>query len=537
MRHLLASSLSLLAACAPARTLDGDDGGAGADTGDPPGTTLGDVPDPAPWVELLDVDDDTLGGLGLQIRTYAITPEHEPAYSDTDGDPPEFRVIVPADLDPAGEQLPVLLWLHGGVAATPDDPDSAHLCTYDGTVALARDTLPDSPYLSAWLAADRRMAVMPHSTWCDLWAGLGPDDPVDASHLSQVHVRAVMQAVSRGLDGARGNRHEVAVWGRSVGAVGTFVTAVGLEERGYGVQGIVADSGPVALAELGTEGELPATWLDAWFGGPPTDDEGMPSEWFDNYERVDPVQLVDAGRVHAPVMVAWNQWDLLTDSRHGPLLWDALDRHHRPRGIPAFGMDFDRHSPGDKFHTQLTGSLLANVAGTAAATDAAAGRALLYVEADAHCPTLPDAACEAVQDADEALTLVRMVGDDAVVASEPDVALFHQPLDPGLPRDQPVRLRLALDTPWLGQGQTGKVLSIELLAGDQVRWAGKVLAQDLHPPSATPPTAAQLYDHVAGLTLKLPADALADADSIRITTSGLTPVRLDGLWFSWRPAG
>ena len=297
-------------------------------------------------VELTEVDTGPYADLGLEVRTY----EHPDGPDTPDGSVPRFLVLRPQEV--AIEPVPLLMWMHGGVAALEDDPDYGHLCSVDGVSDMAYGSL-QTRHIARRLAEEGAAMVVPVSPWCDLWAGLGDEDPVDSGHASMVHVRQVLRSLENGVDGLQTDPDQTSIWGVSLGALGAVGVAADMQRRGRPPLAVVTDSGPWDVTTLYTaeDSSMPQEWLDHFLGGPPYEEDGSDSIWAENYDRVDAVRLV-RDELEVPLFVHHNRFDLIVDEFHAPAMVEALEHAYQDKGVHYAIWNPEHHSPGTYNHTQ-----------------------------------------------------------------------------------------------------------------------------------------------------------------------------------------
>ncbi|HNH47711.1 MAG TPA: hypothetical protein PKY30_11765, partial [Myxococcota bacterium] len=287
------------------------------------------VPEPGTgleWIERVGDEKQPYEELGLESRSYRM----KDGFEDPDGHRPVFHVIRPKE---AAEARPVLLWLHGSAIGVEDDPELDKHCGRGGVETEVARVIEHRPGMAAELARLGWIWVVPEDSWCDLWSGRGPEDPVDPRHYGTVFLGRILDALAQGFDGNRLSPGKLYGWGTSIGGMGI------LHFSAYDGRfaAVVADSGPVDPLQWYNNGSSPP-FLDHILGGPPVDSEGVPTEWYPNYARLSGPLLVEQG-LELPIFVAYNEYDKLVpvsmnrkltaalEAREGR--WYAWDLRHR----------------------------------------------------------------------------------------------------------------------------------------------------------------------------------------------------------------
>lgn len=477
-------------------------------------------------------EDDRLADLGLAVRTYAVTAAHPGAVRDAEGGDPLFYVV--ASQDRGADSGPGLLFLHGLVFGD----ESVDRCTAEGIHQVAYEDVLARRLAHVLLARSGRAMLVPVSTWCDLWSGLGPDDPVDASHASLVHVQTALAAMEAGLDGVRLDLDRTPVWGSSIGALGSFVVSAHLASQGRSPPALVADSGPFDLLTMASEAtDQQAGWLEHILGGLPYDPAGQPTPYLDNWRRLDVPSLLDDG-LRLPIFAAWNSQDDTVEGFHGPALLAALQ--DLDAGAPPwFARDFDHGYPLGGGHTQLNANQLLPAFAVDAAVRHLDGARVDQVEIETLCgPTgcsvldaqsLPAGSSEELED-----HLVRAVGGtaawwsaDQAPGSVVDVDLSALPV-----LGTQLHLAVALDAIGVAGHGSQVLVELELLDGEERLALAQVDQLALSSDGDLLEGTLRRLDSAA---LDLDAQVLQQATQPHLRVRTLEPVELlvDGLWLSW----
>jgi hypothetical protein len=495
--------------------------------------------DPLQGVERIGWDKERLGSFGLVVASYEMTEEHPGRYRRTDGGNPRFHVIATEDAFAAPTPQPVLLWLHGGVAGVDGVEDEAGVfCTQDGIQELVDNAIDGHPFLLGEIASRDWVMVVPETTWCDLWVGLGPDDPVDTRHASLDHVDWTLRAVEAGLDGVQVDPDQYFLWGTSIGGSGTWPQVLGLQGSVRRFAGLVADSGPAVLTEW-AETRLGGAYTTHVLGGPPFDANDEPALWYPNYQRTDGHLLMAEKGVRTPAFLTYNSFDRLTPAIHGTILSGDLDELYAPEGVRYFHHDFDHHGPGEMSHTQSVGASTPYDQTTMAALEFLIGRQVALFEAEILCPTCTVAR---EQESDDWTAWVSRYSEGAAVTrSEGDGAgrLFQAILPVEIPVRRPVSIMVLLDATDTGKWSGSDLFATIVLRSDKAVLAERdVSIDDL---VVADSDVSGNRAKVAATTLVIgdvdgdgKPDGLPDArTTLEIDTSGRGTAWLDGFWAIW----
>lgn len=301
------------------------DGGTGGDGGGTGGT---DTSAPPSDFDLQSTDEETWASTGYRGEVWV----DNTGVVGVDGQPASFTWIRPAE----GPVTGVLLYLHGSTAAD-DSADPADCPIEAAETAQLRFLVGWG--VVPWLAMERGMAVLsPLNTWCDVWLGQGPDDPVDTSHHG-------WSMIERSLDWALGPHSGVGVdgpvvaWGTSTGSVGAALAAARRDE----VLSAVLDSGPIDFEDR-SQLEFAAVLQHVLGGSPEAEPE--------RYRANSPVALIEDGLLTKPLFEATNAHDQITVPAHGQATLAAFQAAYDPAGLRYGWHDFNHYAPGDTYHTQ-----------------------------------------------------------------------------------------------------------------------------------------------------------------------------------------
>jgi hypothetical protein len=334
---------------------------------------------------------------GMKVTRYCITSDHPGYYLDNDGNEPAFDVVVPEPFADPDAAHPVLMYLHGGVVGVDGDAFD-RFCHYDvdgeGAFSLVEGAVYGHETILELARQNDWIFLVPESTWCDLWSGMGDLDPVDSNHKSLLHVEHALDILDAGLDGLKIDDDHIFAWGTSIGAEGTWVVAGGYAVDPHPLAGIISDSGPFnALGWYEWYGEPYGHYdddLDHIVGGPPYDEDGSPSGWYPNYDRFDVSLLMSELDVRVPAFLTWNSFDQIVEPNHGPWGAAALDEYYGADGSRYWYRDFAHHAPsgiGAAYHTQTPNEGIPWTYTTVAAVDFLKGAWVQMYEAEEFCDT------------------------------------------------------------------------------------------------------------------------------------------------------
>lgn len=319
------------------------------------------------------------------ISDWVLGPRAEDPYASLFEDElPFFYLIHPADMEP-DEELPVLLWLHGGTIAddsgVPDGLEFPDPCRQDNVESFVWKSVSDPSFVPEFMSERRWVMIAPRNDWCDYYQGLGPDDPIDPErHFGYYHTRRVLDYV---LEGNAGFQHngELYGWGTSAGA--GAVTSVA--HRYGGFDGILFDSGLSSTITYWEITEQPP--FEHIFGGPPYDEAGEPNgEIYDRYAASSPYLLIEEQGFRVPMFVAWNNRDEQVEAQQIYTLLQTLDQVYNPEGVRFGSHDYDHSAPGTTFHVQSMYGPVPWGYGTRSYVDFLAGSNLNWQEAEEGCP-------------------------------------------------------------------------------------------------------------------------------------------------------
>lgn len=508
----------------------GDETGVVPDTHDSgeesgPDSDTGGGPTDIPWITQSHVDRDTWADLELEVITYSVTADNPTGYRDQEGNDPLFYVVRPvAD---RGEERPVLLWLHGSAQGVDDDESRNRNCGTDGIAATVEDAL-DHPFIAAEIARRDWLWVLPVNTWCDYWTGRGADDPVDTSHHGYEHVQTILDALAQGFDGNLSQPGEVRAWGTSIGGAGVFTNSTAPDGSAR-FAAIVDDSGPVSPT---TWYSLPSQspYLDHVYGGAPFDENGDPTEFYDNYARADGPTLVNAGTMTTPLFITYNNFDGLVPERQNTTLESALEAMYDPADLRWFIHDFDHHAPGTMFHIQ-TGYERPPMSYTnRAAFSFLEGRRANFVEAEVTCVGTCTAIAETGTGKLEASS-ANSGGSGIIHADgDPEGVFYAGELPASLPRGVPVTILPVLSTTGLDASfDDESIVTLELKQDGESLLSFTMTGADFADDSLDA-SHADLYQQVDATTWDIES-APTGTVTLQAFSHGRGGVVLDGFWY------
>ena len=516
----LTSSLAILVAC------DGNSHGESSEKRDTNGSgdsDSGPGPDASGWVRQVSSDTATYFDLGAEILTFAVTADNPTGYRDPDGADPLFYVIRPVSFADPDAEHPVLLWLHGDAQGIETDDTRNRACGVDGIAATVENAIREHPFIASEVVSRQWMWVVPVNSWCDLWTGLGEEDPVDHTHHGQEHATTVLQSVKLGFGGMRGASDQVYGWGTSIGAEGilTVSNATG------GFAGVVADSGPVNATSWY---DLPAetAYLDHILGG-------SPQEKPEEYARVDATITVASGGYRVPLFTVYNTFDGLVPIRQNEALAAAVDAAYPADGVRYLHHDVSHHAPGARYHVQSGYDHTPMSYLNRAAFDFLLGASIEYFEAENTCTA---GMCETVAETgvDNVEPSSAYSGGSAVVASSTSGAgvMYTGQLPASAAGKSVTLLPVIAASDMGGVDASSTVLTLRLKNGAATLATRLVLAGDL----AGENDATTAYAHQIDATswpLDTNGDGKADALpngnlTIEVEYSGVGGVGLDGFW-------
>ncbi len=350
--------------------------------------TDADTDEPWPWPTdtefiVTAVDDETWAEDDYITLTYNLHPEADEHYdSILEGEDATFYLMVPEDVQPT-EELTILTWFHGGAIGDDSDPENLpDRCTAEKVMGNALKAVQDELLPTSVARKERWAVLIPRNDWCDSWLGDGPSDPVDPQrHYSQYHVGRVLDFIHSGDAGFQPSG-ELYGWGTSMGGTAAIVAA----HRHPRFTGLVIDSPPSSMFlyyELNTFGEDDII-MEHILGGPPYDEKGQPTEWYDNYYWASAETIIASGEMQVPMYVIWNSEDQLCDPPHVEVLIEAMNTTY-PADVRHGEHDLDHRSPGDQYHTQSTSPLPPQGYSGALLIDSLEGAWLTWTEVEDGC--------------------------------------------------------------------------------------------------------------------------------------------------------
>ena len=278
---------------------------------------------------------------------------------------------------------------------TGDQSDEIGGCSEEKVLQNAEKTL-ENEFLPVVASMRRGWGILiPRNDWCDYWTGTGDDDPVEpGARYGYENVARMMDFVLEGDAGypASGERY---AWGTSAGGG----AAIHVAAKYGGFSGIVSDSAPSSMFLYWAA--VPGA-PERIFGGPPYDDAGEKTEFYDRYAAASAETLINDLGFEVPIAVTWNSQDSLNGPTQPSSLVSALSRTYTAKGIPWYEHDYDHLAPAPYYHTQskwpqvpwgYTGQALMQFMD---------GENLLWVEAEDGCLGELAALCEVGEILEEA---------------------------------------------------------------------------------------------------------------------------------------
>jgi hypothetical protein len=363
---------------------DSGDGGGGDDGGDDTGIddfepyTVGD------WTAVSSNRKD-FAAFGYELLEFNISETaSEPYESLYEGKVPTFYVYKPLGTDKS-DTVPLLVWLHGGTigddtavelgkGAWPDACNPANVQTFVDKTFQAPSFIPA-------FVADRGWAmVIPRGDWCDVWSGLGPDDPVDPDrHFGYYHAKKAVDFVRAGNAGFLTS--ELYGWGTSAGAGAVF----SFSYRYGGFSGVIFDSGLASTFNYEAETGDPS--LQHIFGGEAYTESGEPNgDVYERYAITSAATLVEDYGYTVPTFVAWNTLDAQVPPQQPNLLIDAMDANYGA-AVNHGSHDFDHLAPTGTYHVQSIYGLIPWGYFGYSFVDFLEGKDVIIVEAEDGCAT------------------------------------------------------------------------------------------------------------------------------------------------------
>ena len=340
--------------------------------------------------ELTSVDHNRFKAWDYRFQTYSLHPSalapYDSLFADTvdeDGVAvdflPSFYLLRPKA--PTKEPQAVLFYIHGGTIADDSDfPETGQLpqgCQAEAVLGLSKDKI-DQRLMPLTMAAAREwLVVVPRNDWCDYWLGQGSEDPHANWHFGGVHFERVLHFLENGHAGFELPARRF-LWGSSAGGGAAAHLAV----RHGGFEAIVADSSPSDLFTLYEED--PQT-LEFQFGGPPGNENGEKSEFWQDYANNSTHTLIDSGVLTTPIFLLSNAQDRRVPTEHAEGLIKSLEDHFSPAEIRWGTKDLDHPSPGKHFHVQANRPSLPAAASPAVLLDFLEGASLTWQESEDTC--------------------------------------------------------------------------------------------------------------------------------------------------------
>ena len=340
-------------------TSDTSDTGDSSDTGDTPDTG-DDTAASRDWATGIVEVEATAGpyaSLGYQITTLEIQSSYAVPFVTPDGRPPRFNVLWPV-ADAPGVAHPVTIFLHGGstdVDSAKDPDGESDRCTLAYAQGQAGPIVNTSSF-SRFAAMAGHIVVVPMNSFCDGWAGLGPDDPIDTTHAGEALAQAALGYVLYGQARQGVDLDHVTLGGSSLGGIGSPWTLT----RNPEIDALIFDSAVGDMRRYCAEETYSAydfatrqRRCEHILGGAPWTDEAhtLPSAWYPRYVEHSLELLIGDGTVTTPVFQSYNDQDPLCPGDANRDLTAAMDAMYAPAGIRYTAQD-SNHS--DPIHGQIT---------------------------------------------------------------------------------------------------------------------------------------------------------------------------------------
>ncbi len=480
-------------------------------------------PDASGWIRQVSSDTATYFDLGAEILTFAVTADSPTGYRDPDGADPLFYVVRSVTLADADTPHPTLLWLHGDAQGIEDDDTRNRACGVEGIAATVENAVRGHPFIAAEVVARQWMWLVPVNSWCDLWSGLGEQDPVDHTHHGEEHALTVLAAARLGFGGMQADSEQIYGWGTSIGAAG--ILTVSNEDGQFA--GVVADSGPVNATSWY---ELPAetAYLDHILGGSPAD---MP----DVYARVDATITVAEGGYRVPLFAVYNTFDGLVPIRQNEALAAAVDAAYPAAGVRYLHHDVSHHAPGVRYHVQTGYDHTPMSYTNRAAFEFLLGSTVSWMEAETTCV---DAACLTVAETgvDSVEPSSAYSGGGAVVGAPETGAgmMYAGDLPASLAGKSVTLLPVIAAADLSGVDASAVVLTLRLRSGDTTLASRTVAASEFAAENDETVAYVRQIDATTwpldtsgdGVRDALPAGPLR----VEVEYSGVGSVGLDGFW-------
>lgn len=340
--------------------------------------------------QLTSLDRDSYKTWDYLSQTYSLHPQAPDPYDslfpdtvDEDGLVvdvlPSFYLLRPKD--PANKPQAVLFYIHGGTIADDSDFQESGLlprgCQDESVLGLSKNKI-DQRLMPLTMAAARGwLVVVPRNDWCDYWLGQGADDSHANWHFGGVHFERVLSFLENGHAGVVLPDRRF-LWGSSAGGG----AASHLATRHGGFEAIVADSSPTDLFTLYKEDPQA---LEFQFGGPPWNENGEMSEFWQDYADNSAHTLIASGALTTPIFLVSNAQDRRVPKEHAEGLTEALEDHYSPAEIRWGTKDLDHPSPGSHFHVQANRPSLPAAALPSVLLDFLEGASLTWQESEDIC--------------------------------------------------------------------------------------------------------------------------------------------------------
>ncbi|MEC7240618.1 MAG: hypothetical protein VXW32_05230 [Myxococcota bacterium] len=341
------------------------------DTGTPVDTEAFEMRiDPSPEVvrepptdfELVSEEYEAYADIDYVIQTWSLREDAPNAYAslvtnpplDDDGQPmevrPTFYVLRGAQADFNPDQA--IVWFHGGAVADDSDfPETGVLpdqCHNDRVFSRSQNPFRNLQVQVVAALSEGWTVLFPRNDWCDGWMGLGPDDPYRTWHSGNYHLDRMLDFSQAGGLGFAFPK-KVSLWGTSSGGIGALFWA----GHRSGFHSVVTDSSPnnwIAYYRFDPEVVV------SHFGGPPFDENEVPTEFYGEYEDASGFGLLESGKLNVPLFIAWNSMDTQISPAHTTSMLDVLDSDPSLLSGRWGVMDFNRFYPGRTWHVQTTAS-------------------------------------------------------------------------------------------------------------------------------------------------------------------------------------
>ena len=454
-------------------------------------TTDKDSRPPPPDFQMTEVDRDSYKSWDYKVQTYSLHPKAKAPYDslfantvNEDGTEtdhrPSFYLLRPKD---STTQPPaVLFYLHGGTIADDRDfPSTGNLpdaCQRESVLGLSKDKI-DQQLMPLSMAAERGwLVVVPRNDWCDYWLGHGSADPQATWHYGGTHFERVLNFLEDGHAGIDLPDRRF-LWGSSAGGGAAAHLAV----RHGGFEAIVADSSPSDLFELYLKAPEALAFQ---FGGPPFEENGEKSEFWQAYAEASAHTLIASASLKTPLFLLWNTMDQRVNPAHAQSLIDAMKSHYDPFGIAWGSKDLNHPSPGEHFHVQGNRPSLPAAAAAFAMLEFLTGADLMWVEAENGCGDAGEI-CTVGQDialetdSPESISSLSQAQGRQVFASEGPGVLWSAPVPTELPADQELVVQAIFKVTSESTLPSGTVLGKLILHSDLQRIEILLQTDDLAP--------------------------------------------------------